>query len=61
MAFECMFGRVSKNYYFIIYRDLMLEKVEKKSEIIFFLNKFKLREMKFLEGGLLKLLTGLIR
>jgi hypothetical protein len=34
--------------------DLMLENLEKKSESIYYQNKYKLRKVKFLKDGLLK-------
>ena len=57
MAFECMFGRVSHNESNNYNRDLMLENHGKRSEIIYYLNKYKLKEMRSQEAGLLKQLT----
>lgn len=51
MAFECMFGRVNQLFLFY-FRDLMLARPDKKSEIIFYPNKFRSKEMKYPEAGL---------
>ena len=46
---------------FSIFRDPMSVNLDKRSEITFFLNKYKLRKMKSLKVGPLKQQTSLIR
>ena len=42
-----------------LFRDHMLEKLERKLEIIYWLNKFRLRDTKFPQAGVLKVLISL--
>ena len=58
IGYECMMGRVRtlEIYFNFVNRDLMLVKQEKKLGIIFWPNKFKLKGMKFLLDGALKVL-----
>lgn len=53
MAFECMFGRVTPSI-FIFNRDPMLENPDRRSETIFYPNKFKLKKVTFPRVGLSK-------
>ena len=40
------------NAFYLLFRDLMLGNQEKKSEIIFYLSRYRLREMRFPVAGL---------